>query len=445
MVHKKEDLYTKIQSIAKVCKEKHLSKKITVVSHFDTDGITSAAIMTRALQRLDATFSVKIVKNLEKEYIRKLPKNGVLMFLDLASGNLPEIASQNFEQVIIIDHHELPIEVPEEILMINPQCHEREKISSAGLVYLFCKEMDARNEDSAKLAILGMIGDRHEKEIAKLNNQILVDGDIITKRGPLVYPATRPLNRTLEYSENPYIPTVTGNTKGTLELLREVGISTTNGRFPSLTELDERTIEKLTTAIMLRMHGFDNSELIGDIFLIKLFNKLEDAREISAMINACSRLGESELAIEFCLEIPRAKKKAEEIHIKYKQEIMSALKKIIEIEKIEGKGYKILNAKGTIKDTIIGTVASILASSERNRKGNVIITMAHAGPRIKISARNAGKTGRNVREILYAIIDPIGGEVGGHEDAAGGLIEYEQETKFIEDLKKHFELEVVKI
>ena len=57
--------------------------------------------------------------------------------------------------------------------------------------------MDPESKKSAKLAVLGMIGDLLEKEIDKLNNGILEDGEIKKKRGLLIYPSTRPINRAL--------------------------------------------------------------------------------------------------------------------------------------------------------------------------------------------------------------------------------------------------------
>ena len=45
------------------------SMPIKVISHFDTDGITSAAILSRTLQRWNKRFSLNIVKNLEGEFV----------------------------------------------------------------------------------------------------------------------------------------------------------------------------------------------------------------------------------------------------------------------------------------------------------------------------------------------------------------------------------------
>jgi len=423
-------------------------KEIVVVSHFDTDGITSAAIMAKTLKRLDKRFSVKIVKSLSPEIINKLPKDKIILFLDLASGSLSHIQEANLEKVFIIDHHELPIEsetLADEIEMINPQLNGKEKISSAGLVYLFCKEIDSSNIDLAKLAVLGMIGDLMDKEIENLDNgNLLSEADITKRSGLMIYPATRPLNRALEYCSQPYIPGVTGNSEGAIELLRESGIEPINKRYKNLIELTEEEMKKLVTGIMLR-NPKAHRDITGDIFLIKFFNKMEDARELSARVNACSRLGQSDIALRFCMEISNAKKEAEEIHAKYKQHIISGLQFASEAEKISGKGFVILNAEQNIKDTVIGTIASILSNSLSYDEGTVIIALAHYEDKIKVSARSVGNTGRNVRKVLDSVVREIGGEVGGHEFAAGCNISIEHEKRFIDLIKKNFEVELIKV
>jgi len=443
---KKEEisLEEKIKYVVKKFLEKSKDKEIQIISHFDTDGITSAAIMVQTLKKLDKKFSLKIVKSLEEQFIYDLP-NKLTVFLDLASGSLKHIEESKLEEVFIIDHHEVIHEIPKKVTIINSELHDKQKMSGSCLTYLFCKEINEENKEFAKLAILGMIGDMLEKEIDKLNNGILEDGEIKKKRGLIIYPSTRPLNRTLEFSSKPFIPKVTGDIKGVLELLREVGLNPINGKYKSLIELNENEMEKLVTAIMLRNPKAKNKEIIGDIFLIKLFNKLEDARELSAKINACSRFGESETALQLCMEIPSVKKRAETIHARYKQQLVSGLKYASEIEKIQGKKYVILNAKHHIKDTMIGTIASILSNSSLYEEGTMITTMAYYEDKIKVSSRIVGRNGRNAREILNSVIEKIGGEVGGHEAAAGCIIKQEKEKEFIDFLKKNLELELIKI
>ena len=423
------------------------NREIQVISHFDTDGITSATIMIQTLKKLELPFTLQIVKNLDEETIKNLSKfsDRVTIFLDLASNSIHHILNHKVKNVFIIDHHQVVQTIPDEISIINPELKEKQKISSSGLTYLFCRNLDSEATSLAKLAILGMIGDMMEKDIGKLNNEILWDGNIQRKRGLLIYPATRPINRVLEFSSNPYIPGVTGNVSGVLELLREAEIIPVNGTYKSLIELNDDEMERLITGVMLRNPKTKSESVIGDIFLIKFFNKLEDARELSAKINACSRSDESSLAIQLCMEVPSASKKVETIYAKYKQEIVSSLKFALESKKIEGRGFVILNAENNIRDTMIGTIASIISNSNIYEEGTTIITMAYNNDKIKVSARNIGKVGRNVREILQNVINEIGGEVGGHEFAAGCNISKKHEERFLERVKKELDLEVIKI
>jgi RecJ-like exonuclease len=422
-------------------------KEIFLISHFDTDGITSASIMIKALKKLDKRFTVKIVKSLEESTILEIPKDKVVLFLDLASGSLDYIKKAGFEDVFIIDHHEIPENqnIPDNITIINPMLSTKEKISSAGLVYLFCKELNPDNKNLAKLAILGMIGDIMEESIGKLGEDIFSNEEVNKKQGLLIYPSTRPVNRALEYCSQPYIPGVTGNSTGVLEMLREVGIEPVNGKYKSLIELNDKEMKNLVGAIMLRNPKAKHRDVIGNIFLLKFFNKLDDSRELSAMINACSRLGESTTALKFCMEIEGARKEAEAIHVKYKQHIVSGLNHVSKMDKIEGKGFVIIHAEDNIKDTIVGTIASILSKSSLYEEGTVITTMAYYEDKIKVSARNVGREGRNVREILESVVSEVGGESGGHEFAAGCIVSRDKEKEFIESLKKNLEVELVKV
>lgn len=433
-----------IKETIKKLDELSQKKKILIISHFDTDGITAAAIMSRTLARWNKQFSVKIVKGLEEEIINSLPEDEILFFLDLASNNLEQLSKKNTE-VIILDHHEITQKIPENITLINPEVFKEEPVSGAGLSYLFAKNISSENKDLATLAVIGMIGDYLETDLGKLNADILKDSETTIKKGLLIYPSTRPIDKVLEYSSNPYIPGVTGSFKGTLELLKDANITFKNGHYKSLAELTEEEMSSIITAVMLRCKDTNPKNIIGNIYLVKFFNKMEDARELSALINACSRMDHSNLCLGFCLGNKKSKKEAEKIYIKYKQHLVSALRYINETKKISGKNYTIINAKNNIKDTIIGTVTSIISHSPAYSEGTIIIALAYNEDKIKVSARLAGRKGRNVREVLSKVVVPLGGEVGGHPNAAGCLISKTQEDKFIESLKKTLEIELVKI
>jgi len=438
-------MLTAIKKIAEEFLDKTKDKDILVISHNDTDGITSASIITKTLQRLNKKFSIKIVKQLDEETFKNLPKEKIILFLDLASNSFNYIKNLD-NNIFILDHHEIIDDVPSNVSIINPHLFNEEEISGAGLTYLFAKAINHNNIDLAYLAVIGMVGDLLEKNPGKIYNEIIKESKVILKKGLTMYPATRPINKVIEYNSDIYIPNVTGSYSGTLNFLREVGIEKQGTQYKNLIELNENELSRLITAISLqRVDSNDCSDIIGNIYLINFYNKLEDVRQISAIINACSRAGQTGLAIAYCLHNNIAKQRVEEIYTKYKQAIVKALKSIPELKKIEDKNYLIIHAEDKIKDTMIGTIASIISNSREYNQGKAIIAMAYNEDKIKVSARMVGKSGKNIREVLNSVVEITGGEVGGHQKAAGCLIAKQVEDKFIEELKKNLEIELVKI
>tara|TARA_Y100000310_G_C20675009_1_gene812505 strand:+ start:1105 stop:2463 length:1359 start_codon:yes stop_codon:yes gene_type:complete len=439
----------------KLLLQKTQDKQIILISHFDTDGITSAAIMTETLKRLERQFTTKILKQLTDEEIYNIPKDKTVIFTDLGSGSLAKLAKLKNE-IFIIDHHELSekqefLNDQKNIHLFNPHIHEnKEPLCGAELSYLISKQISEENKDLAHLAVLGMVGDVMEKNITKTRNQIINDANVKVKKGILIYPSTRPLDKALEFSSRPFIPNITGNKNNILELLREAGIERVGNKYKALIDLNEHEMKNLVTALTLRMSSKNANDHIGNLFLIKFFNKIEDARELSAMINACSRMDQPNIALLLCLGNNTARKTAEKIYVKYRQNIISGLKYIEGNGKIEGREYVIINTKNNVKDTIIGTLASILSFSSVYKKGKIIIAMAYNEDKIKISTRLVGRnpeSPRNLKQFIESIMHSLGtsGEFGGHKHAAGCTINQEDEQKFIELVKKKLEYEMVKV
>jgi len=405
---------------------------------------------------LDKKFSIRIVKGLEgsiiEEELKRQPKE-VILFSDLASSNLDHF--KNTEQpVFILDHHEIDkSKIGNNVKIINPHLTsspENNAATGAGICYLFSKAISSNNQDLASLAIVGLIGDRYETNLSKINQQIINDAhDLNIKKGIAIYPATRPLRRALEWSTSPYIPGVTGSGPGAMEILRETGIPYNK----TLMELSDDEMSKLITAVMIRRAQHNKTEdVLGNLYILKFFNTKEDVREISVLINACSRLGYSDIAISYCLENEKAKTQALDIYTKYKQELVSGLRVAEKMDKIRGKGFVILNAKNQIKDAIVGTICSMLSSSPTYEEGTILIGMAYNEDKIKVSARIVGHEGRNLKEVLEKTVTTFrrenpqtNAEVGGHHFAAGCLVEKDKEESFIKTLKKELEVEIVKI
>ncbi|MEK6830786.1 MAG: DHH family phosphoesterase [Nanoarchaeota archaeon] len=424
-----------------------INNRIHIVSHFDADGITSAAILSKTFERYGVQFSTKIIKNLTKKEIDLFPKNKTIILLDLGSGSLGAL-EESKNKIFIIDHHEINKDIElKNVIILNPKLlNETEDLCSAELTYLVSEKISNDNKDLSAIAVLGMVGDVIEK-IGRIRNDIIKKADVRIKKGLLIYPSTRPLDKSLEYNSRIFIPGVTGNSKGIAELLKEAGIEKVGKVYKSLIDLNEEEMRAITTAVMLRLPFKEASKHIGNLYTIKLFNKIEDAREVSAMINACSRMDEAETALLLCLGNSQARKKAERLYIKYKQQIISGLKCIENNENLNGREYVIINAKNKIKDTLIGTLASILSFSSIYKEGTIIITMAYNKEIIKVSARVVGRnSSRNLKEFLDSIIKILGrGESGGHKYAAGCNIFMDDEERFIELIQRYLEYEMIKV
>ncbi|MEN9625986.1 MAG: hypothetical protein RL557_314 [archaeon] len=437
-----------IEEFVKIFLEKTEKKQIQLIGHFDADGITSTTILTKTLERLEKNFSTKIVKQFSEEEIKKIPIDKVIILVDIGSAGIDSL-SRLKNEIFIIDHHELQIRsvIPENLHILNPHLHDDyQEVCSAELSYLFARTLTEENKDLAHLAVIGMVGDTMEKNINKIRNQIINEADVRIKRGLLLYPSTRPLDKTLEFSSRPFIPGITGNWNNVIELLKEAGIEKIGKHYKALIDLTDSEMKSLATAITLRLPA-ETFDYIGNLYLIKFFNKIEDAREIAAIINACSRMDRPDIALLVCLGNSDARKKAARLYVQYRQYIISGLKFIEKNNFIKGEEYVIINAKNNIKDTIIGTLASILSFSSVYKEGTIIIAMAYTNNKIKISTRMTGrKANRNLKELLNEITASLGrGESGGHKYAAGCTILLEDEEKFIELVKNKLQYELVKV
>jgi RecJ-like exonuclease len=435
-------------------------KIVRVISHLDTDGITAASIISKALQREDKKFSVRILKQLDTEVLKKIMeetfgKNEILFFLDLGTSSL-DVINNCANAVFILDHHQfekIP-ELNENIFYLNSRSFN-EELSAAGLAFFFAKRMNEKNND-AELAILGIVGDMQDREISKMNNAIIKEANqkIKVKKGLKIFSSSRPVHKALEFGSDIFIPGVTGNSAGALNMLREIGINVkTEEGYRTLIDLDENEISRLVTAIILRrieMFDIDKEAdaILGNIYLIKLFNHFEDAREISTLINACGRLGHSDVALGFCLGSSNDKTRAEQIYSEYKHSLIKALTWVSSAKKIESENCVIIDAKKNIKDTIIGTIISIIASSFLYPNGTVIAGMAERDDgKIKVSMRISGrKGGINLRDLLVNISKVMDIEdFGGHEAAAGCLLPSCKEEAFAELLKHETKIEKISI
>ncbi len=433
------------------------NKPIAIFSHYDADGISSAAIMAKALKKLDKRFFVRILNGLDKTTIEKIKEESsnysCVLFLDLASNFLNELNTFDCP-VFIIDHHSLcsleqkeKMQKEEKIHLINyklfKEAHEYETSTSV-LTYFFSSSLlkDKLNGTALeKIALFGLIGDNMNKELSKLSGLFIKiakeKNAIQIKRGLNVFSYSKPIHKALEFCSI-YIPNITGNNETILEFLRNLGIETkSNNGYRTLNDLSKEEISKLITAIAtLRINQSKSLDFIGNIYLVKFFDTIEDAKEITTIINSCGRLEKGYIALDFLLGKKKAKEIADNIYANYKYEIIKALEYINKENHIKEENFIIINGKDKIKDSIIGTVCSMLANSGLYKDGFVIVGLAYRNDGIKVSVRSVN--GNNALAILQKIKQESGMdfEFGGHDSAAGAILSITQEETFLKYAEK---------
>ncbi len=422
-------------------------KPLRVISHLDCDGITSSSIMVKLLQRQNKKFVLNIVRQLNENVLKEfaLENYNTFIFTDLGSGYVNLINKYlKGKRIFIFDHH-TPDDFAhyENIIHINPHLNENTVtwgIAGSGITYLFAKSLNQNNADLAHLAVIGSIGDG--QEFININKEILDDaisqGKILVQYGLKMFGSqTKPLNKILQYSMDPYIPGVTGDEQGTFEFLSQIGIDfTQEGKIKRIVDLDEDELKKLTTAIILRRLGSEKNpeDVFGNIYLLKeeIEDNLKDAREFSTLLNCCGRLNKPSVGIGVCLDNFDLKQKANELLKQYRLELINGLNWFYSNKGklVKGENFVIINSESYIRDTLIGTITSIINKSNIYKDDTILMGMAYTlDDKIKISMRsNSNK--HNLTQILKEIVNNKG-ETGGHKQACGALISQEYEQEFI--------------
>lgn len=459
-----EAFFEKIKQAVQAFNNLNLQKPVRIISHCDADGMSAASILVSAFIKKNIKFSLSIVKQIDEVLIKQLvcEPYEVIFFTDLGSSSLSLLdANLKNKTVFILDHHIID-KVKTNFIQVNP--HEfgidgGKDVSGAGVVYLFVKELDKSNVDIAHLAIVGAISDMQENRgFSGLNQIILKDAmesnKLEIKRGLRMFGMqTKPIHKVLEYSTDPYIPNVTGSEEGARRFLEEIGIDfKENGKYKKLIHLNNDEMKKLVTAIILKRLGSEENpeDVLGPIYLIKDEEEespTKDAKEFSTLLNAVGRMHKPSLGIGTCLGNAEIKEGAFNLLQEYKRELIDTLNWFYKNKGsntvIEKNGYVIINAGDNVRDTLIGTLASMISKSNLYKDGTIIVSMAYTlDGYIKISTRLANlKSVPNIdlSKIMKKIIEEVGGVGGGHSVAAGALIPQEKEKDFIKSLQKHLD------
>ena len=454
-----EKLIVKIQKIGKEIASFH--GNIRIITHYDCDGITSGAIIIKALASEGKNFRLSFVKQLNENIIDDLAeeKNRMILILDCGSGKLESIQEKLCKKeirVIICDHHQPQGEVYSKNLFHINTCDFGidGNISAAGISYLLARALNPSYIELSELAIIGAIGDAQVGAVGAdwglfgLNKEILKDsqeaGKIKVEKGLRLWGRyTRPLHKALEYSVDPFIPGVTGSESASIQFLKETGIEPKkSGKWRTLSDLSQEEQKKLASGIIIeRIKGDEKNPdwIFGDNYELMDKRDFRDAHEFATMLNATGKIGKAYIGIGLCLNDKEYFARIKKIQEDYRKEIgrgISWINKNTGKVKTTDNGNYIL-AGNNISEHVISNVVSIV-----NRSGTLPDKPTFAfvdtdDGMVKISARVSDNLAKGMDlSFVVAKAKEIGGEGGGHKGAAGATIPKGEEENFIKLVEK---------
>jgi RecJ-like exonuclease len=431
------------------------AEEITVISHIDADGISCEAILSLAIGRLGIPVRSVFVRQLEPLTMPQVPSDSSMkVFADLGAGqqNLLEERGLSERDVVIIDHH---VSQPcgKNYPQVNCLPYGHTRMSAAGVCYLLAKELDKKNIDLAKLAVVGNIGDMMAREkcgLVGIARDIVVNdgqahGNVeVRKRDLNCYgTATRPLHLSLAYNDDPFIQGISNNPEGAKQFLRRLGIrqQTEGGRWLVWEEFSPEDKKTIISALaeQLISQGEPLDRLLAETYGFPDEHPrtpLRNAQEYATVLNACGRWSKPHVGGKIMRgDRGEAYREAEHMLSNHRAIIRNLLQYIIDTGVRELDNVQYLHVGGKYPDTIVGIGAGMALSKLNSRKPILIMCEVPEDRNLtKVSMRTTERVierGIDLQLALSEASAEYGGGGGGHKIAAGAYIPKSAEEEFV--------------
>ncbi|NPA62473.1 MAG: DHH family phosphoesterase [Methanococci archaeon] len=436
-----------------------INGKVLIATHIDTDGLTSRAILQKLSERLELDADFMFLKQITQWSIEEIPFNeyDLTIFADLGSGQLRMIKNKLEElkladkdgKVIILDHHQPEsIKLPRSVVHINPLTIGKSggEICGAGVSYLFAREVNREWTDLAKYAVLGAVGDVQniEGKLIGLNRVILEDAtsrrDILIKSDLQMYGRqTRPLFVSMRYWAD----------------VRTDLLNNDSRIIKYLQNISKKHDIEIDPSLRLAEIPFEHKRIIGSELLIKCLNyvpnhwtsyipkvifgevyefreeefgsPLRDLEEFSTCINACSRYGDYETALNVLMgDRDKYYKKMLSNLRRHRNNLRKALEHVrSDVEIVQKEKFQYFETD-KIMPNIVGIVAGMSYSIEEVDWMKPIFAISEGEEGYKVSARCPKllcfAENVNLASAIKYASEKVGGSGGGHKFASGAYI-----------------------
>ena len=414
------------------------STRIRVISHYDADGITSAAIICKALHRAGYDFHATLMRNPFDKGLEKVSKeeNELIIFSDMGSGQIETIEEMNCKS-IIIDHHQfLKKKTSKNVLQINANLCEingNYEACGATLSYSLAKELETKNTDLAPLAIVGITGDKqYIGGIRGFNKTILeeaLNNDTVQENIEIkLYGAT--LFEALKYSIDPYYSGISGNEDEINKLFKGLNLK----KDVKIGDLDIDQKKKLQSFLMLKLikKGCEKNILdtvIRPRYKTNIFDC--ESERLADLLDSCGKGGNRGLGLALCMGDKQSFDEAVEFEKEYKQKILDALLKLEKDGFKEKKSYRYFYSN----DSSLGGVIGGIATNFIFDKEKPLLSIVKKDDEIHVSCRGNQYLVEKGLDLGFAMNESakkFNGHGGGHKIASGATIDSSKEEEFLD-------------
>lgn len=416
--------------------------QVRIFSHYDPDGIGSAAVACRMVKRLGLGFQATLSHNLDDRTLEDIrsdtPESHLIIFSDMGSSKVTQL--DDFpNNIIVIDHHQ-PEKEGERIIHLNPHLFGIDgarEASASSFILALAVTVDQANWDMIGPALAGAVGDRQNLGGFRGYNEDLVT--TAAARG-IVKPESMPnlkggtIYDSLIESPEPYFKGITGRKRETSHLLKWLGFE----KDSQISQLDGEKKKFLSSICSLRLlRQGAVPEAIGDFVMTRywLYDWNMYADQLSSLFNSCSRQGEQSLGLALALGDKEAMEKAAKHEAVHRDFIIQKLR---ELEAELPKAMKHIQHFKATEVNYAGVLAGLgvlyFFDSTKPTFG-----LAEKDGMLHVSARaprSLLKAGLNLGTACNQAATKFGGAGGGHDIAAGATLPLESEAKFLKEMDR---------
>jgi len=446
------------------------ANRVLVASHIDADGLTSAAIATRALERAEVSFEVIFEKQLDAGAIADIAASefDTVLFTDFGSGQLDHIAEHEAAgsfTPVIADHHQ-PADA-DTAFHLNPLLvglDGSSELSGAGTAYVLARALAERdgdanqeaatdNRDLAHLAVVGAVGDMQasDGELTGANQAIVAEGcaaDVVNETTDIALygKQTRPLPKLLEYATDVRIPGISGSERGAREFLSGLGLDLEDDdgwrRWVDLDDSERQTVASglVKRAVERGVPAGRIDDLVGTTYTLAeepTGTELRDASEFSTLLNATARYDRADVGLAVCLDDrDTALDRARRLLSNHRRNLATGLDWVKRTGVQSEEHLQWFDAGNEIRETIVGIIAGMALGADATNAGKPIVAFAAKNDaESKVSARGSHRLvreGLDLSAVMGEAARALGGDGGGHDVAAGATIPADEKEGFVE-------------